>query len=170
MKTEYILSNDDLYFIFGTRLSQVKDGLLWYYQSNNKIEGNMSPKEAVEILEIPIKTLEEIFREQFGNIDPEIVDYKLSSAKKKAILERYPNTKLVPFKEKYGHHPIWFFFDKLRKRFTKSSVTSFGDNVIRPCWLSALSDFLCVITFGIIKPKRRPGERCLGDMSISIDS
>jgi hypothetical protein len=49
---------------------------------------------------------------------------------------------------------------------TEPSVTSFGDNVFRPRWKSVLSDWLCVSTLGIIKPKRKIREKCLGDIDV----
>lgn len=48
---------------------------------------------------------------------------------------------------------------------TEPSITSFGDNVYRPRWFSVLSDYACFFSFGFFKPKRRTGEKCLGDLS-----
>lgn len=47
---------------------------------------------------------------------------------------------------------------------TEPSVTSFGDNVYRPRWLSVLSDYACFFSCGIFKPRRRAGEKCAGDL------
>ena len=55
-------------------------------------------------------------------------------------------------------------FNKMINYITEHSMTSFGDHVYRPRWFSVLSDYICFVSFGIIKPKRRPGEKCFGDM------
>lgn len=47
---------------------------------------------------------------------------------------------------------------------TEDSVTSFGDGVYRPRWESVLSDWICLFTFGLVKPRRRPGEKCIGEV------
>lgn len=164
MKKKYVLSKMDLHFIFGTRVSQVKDGLNWYYQPNDNFPDKMSPKEAADLTDLPIERYEEAFQKRFGKVEPEIVDNRLSGAKKEAILKRYPGARIVSFKEKHGHSKMWFLFDKYKKKLCEPSMTSFGDNVIRPRWFSALSDILCVFTLGLIKPKRKPGEKCFGDL------
>lgn len=52
---------------------------------------------------------------------------------------------------------------KILKFMTEYSVTSFGDWVYRPRWKSVISDLVCLFTFGLIKPRRRLGEKCVGD-------
>ena len=46
----------------------------------------------------------------------------------------------------------------------QESPTSFGDYVILPRWKSILCDMLCFFSFGIYKPKRKEGYKCLGDI------
>lgn len=166
MKTKYTLSNEDLHLIFGTRIAQVKGGLTWLYQPNDSFPDKMSPKRRADSTGLSIEIFEKAFAKRFGNIEPEIVDYHLSDAKKAAVLERYPNARIVSFKDKYGHSPTWFRFNRLKDKVCEPSVTSFGDNVIRPRWRSALSDILCVVTLGIMSPKRRAEEKCLGDLDL----
>jgi len=164
MKKKYVLNGSDLLFIFTTRLTQVKGGFEWFYQPNKDFPDNLSPKDAGDITNISIEVFEESFKRRFGTIEPKIVDYRLSAEQKKAILELYPNAHIISFKEMYGHTATWFLFDRYKKKLSEPSVTTHGENVIRPRWLSVLSDLLCVFTFGIIKPKRRSSEKCLGDL------
>lgn len=46
---------------------------------------------------------------------------------------------------------------------TEDSMTSFGESVYRPRWKSVISDWVCLLTLGFIKPRRRLGEKCVGD-------
>jgi len=161
---KYVLTNIELYRIFCTRASQVKGGFGWLHQPNSDFPDNLSPNKAADTTDLPIKIFEESFRKRFGDIEPRITDYKISSAKKEAILELYPNAKITSFMEMHEPSVIWFFVDKLKKKICEPSMTSFGDNIFRPLWFSVLSDITCVFTFGILKPKRKPDEKCLGDL------
>lgn len=54
---------------------------------------------------------------------------------------------------------------KIIKWIIEPSVTSFGDNVYRQRWHSSVCDILCVLTFGLYKPRRQKGETCFGDLN-----
>jgi len=163
---KYKLSDDDLHHIFATRVRQVTDGFRWLYLPNSDFPAGISPREATDIKSLPIELFEESFKKSFGDVSPKLLDCRLSSAKKEAILNLYPDAQIVSFKEMYGHSPTWFTFQGYKQIFCEPSVTFFGDNVIRPRWLSALSDILFIFTLGILKPRRRPGEKCLGDVDL----
>lgn len=164
MKKKYVLTREELFELFGYRVGQVKEGTDWFYKPNKRFPYDMSPKHAADATELPIEVFEEAFKERFGEVEIEVVDYRLDPAKKEAIIERYPNARFISFKDKYGHSPVWFGFNKIKKKLCEPSMTSCGDNVIRPLWFSVLSDLGCVFTLGLIQPRRRPGEKCLGDL------
>jgi len=52
---------------------------------------------------------------------------------------------------------------RIIKFINEPSITSFGDNVYRPRWISVLCDYAHILTMGLYKPRAKIGKECFSE-------
>jgi len=91
----YELTLHDLSHLLGNRIGQVAGGFAWLYTHNHDLTG-LSPVTALDGDRHTFEEVEISFEKKFGEILIRIAQEVFREDQLEAIMERYPNTLVVP--------------------------------------------------------------------------